>query len=157
MTVGRISKALRFEVLTRDGYRCRYCGASAETTELHMDHVVPRAAGGRDTADNLVTACVACNYGKADRKIVGIPVGFSLTPDKRPARLEKMRRGLAAANGDEHILNCDNIEEWDELNDGLQLVWVWCNTHSKYEWHSVPLDYVEGGGIYQTSSKEVSW
>lgn len=155
--MGKLSKALRFEVLTRDGYRCRYCGASSKSTELHIDHVLPRAAGGRDDLANLVTACIDCNYGKSDRKIIGIPEGFALTPDKRPARMEKMRRALASSQSDEHVLNCDNIDEWDEINDDLQLVWVWCETHKKYEWHSVPRDLVNVGGIYRTSNKEVSW
>ncbi|MFM8507466.1 MAG: HNH endonuclease, partial [Actinomycetota bacterium] len=29
-----------------------------------FDHVVPRSRGGQNTADNIVTACYACNFGK---------------------------------------------------------------------------------------------
>lgn len=60
------SKRLRFEILKRDGFRCRYCGASAASTILHVDHVVPEASGGEDLPENLVTACADCNGGKSD-------------------------------------------------------------------------------------------
>lgn len=157
--MGQLSKSLRFEILTRDGYRCRYCGASAQTATLHIDHVLPKAKGGRDDAANLVTACSDCNHGKTDRKIVGIPSGFALTPDPRPARLKKFKDRVAARSApSEHVLDCSRIEEFDELNDDTQLCWVWCLTHEKLEWHSLPLDYVDTqDGIYRTSKKEVSW
>lgn len=60
------SKRLRFEILKRDGFRCRYCGASAASTILHVDHVVPESAGGDDEPENLVTACSVCNGGKSN-------------------------------------------------------------------------------------------
>lgn len=34
-----ISKALRFEVLRRDGFACTYCGRRPPDIELHIDHV----------------------------------------------------------------------------------------------------------------------
>lgn len=60
-----ISTRMRFEILRRDGFRCRYCGKKAAEVELDVDHVVPRALGGSDAPDNLATACRACNTGKA--------------------------------------------------------------------------------------------
>lgn len=59
-----ISKRLRYEVLKRDGYRCRYCGASAPDAVITIDHVVPQALGGGDEPSNLVAACKDCNGGK---------------------------------------------------------------------------------------------
>lgn len=55
---------LRFKVLTRDNYTCRYCGAKAPDVPLHVDHVLPKSRGGKDVVDNLVTACKPCNEGK---------------------------------------------------------------------------------------------
>jgi hypothetical protein len=55
---------MRFEVLRRDGFRCRYCGATAVEAELTVDHVTPSALGGPDEPSNLVTACEPCNSGK---------------------------------------------------------------------------------------------
>lgn len=63
--MAQISRRLRFEILRRDGYTCRYCGASAPDVQLELDHVVPDTLGGSNDASNLVTACVACNRGKS--------------------------------------------------------------------------------------------
>lgn len=60
-----VSKRLRYEILRRDNYQCRYCGASAPDTPLTVDHVVPVALGGSDDPGNLVTACRDCNAGKS--------------------------------------------------------------------------------------------
>ena len=62
-----IRAQMRFRVLQRDGFRCRYCGrsGSAPGVVLHVDHVVPLAAGGGSTEDNLLTACEECNLGKS--------------------------------------------------------------------------------------------
>lgn len=62
---------LRFEVYKRDGFRCVYCGWTRpqDPTEdpdnrLEIDHIKPRAEGGRDELTNLVTSCKSCNAGK---------------------------------------------------------------------------------------------
>lgn len=54
----------RFRILNRDGFRCRYCGTSAGSDALEVDHVVARSAGGSDDDANLVTSCFPCNRGK---------------------------------------------------------------------------------------------
>lgn len=59
-----IPKRLRFEILKRDRFTCRYCGARPGRTQLHVDHVKPRAEGGTNDPSNLVTACETCNSGK---------------------------------------------------------------------------------------------
>lgn len=60
-----VSNKLRYEVLRRDNYTCRYCGNFAPVAVLVVDHVTPRKHGGRGTMDNLVTACRECNSGKS--------------------------------------------------------------------------------------------
>lgn len=60
-----VTKRLRFEVLRRDNYSCRYCGRSAPEVKLTVDHVVPVALGGSDEPSNLVAACADCNAGKS--------------------------------------------------------------------------------------------
>ncbi|MER6976023.1 HNH endonuclease [Streptomyces carpinensis] len=59
-----VTPRMRFEVLRRDGFRCRYCGTTAADAELTVDHVTPVALGGTDDRSNLVTACGPCNNGK---------------------------------------------------------------------------------------------
>jgi Ftsk gamma domain/HNH endonuclease len=66
-----IPAQLRFRVLQRDGFRCVYCGQSAQDgAVLHVDHVVPVAAGGETTEDNLVSACSTCNLGKSASQVI---------------------------------------------------------------------------------------
>lgn len=77
-----ISKRTRFEVLRRDGHSCQYCGESAPTVKLHVDHVMPVSLGGSDYPDNLVAACSDCNSGKS-----------SITPD---SPLVEQVKGAAA-------------------------------------------------------------
>lgn len=60
-----VSKRLRYEILRRDSYTCRYCGASAPHVPLRVDHVTPVALGGGDEPSNLVTSCEPCNSGKS--------------------------------------------------------------------------------------------
>ncbi|MEX2658592.1 MAG: HNH endonuclease [Acidimicrobiales bacterium] len=59
----RRSALNRRAVFARDGGRCQYCGAAAES----IDHVVPRAKGGSHTWENVVAACRPCNTAKRDR------------------------------------------------------------------------------------------
>ena len=56
-------KLSRREVFQRDGYSCQYCGA--RSSEMTLDHVIPRCKGGQHTWDNVVTACQRCNHRKA--------------------------------------------------------------------------------------------
>jgi uncharacterized protein YozE (UPF0346 family) len=61
-----VSLRLRFEVLRRDGFKCRYCGARPPDCVLEVDHVIPHSLGGKCAEENLATACFECNRGKAD-------------------------------------------------------------------------------------------
>jgi 5-methylcytosine-specific restriction endonuclease McrA len=57
----------RKNLFARDGNRCQYCGKKYPTTELSLDHLVPRSRGGRATWDNIVCACLRCNVRKGGR------------------------------------------------------------------------------------------
>lgn len=60
---------LRYEVLARDHFTCRYCGASPQKdpeVTLHIDHIIPWSKGGKTVLDNLQTLCSKCNLGKSD-------------------------------------------------------------------------------------------
>ena len=61
-----MSMQARFDALTRDQYRCIYCGRGSGIVELQIDHLVPVAKGGTNDPDNLVAACRDCNAGKSD-------------------------------------------------------------------------------------------
>ncbi len=57
-------------VLRRAGARCEYCRLSQEGQEasFHVDHIVPKVAGGPTRADNLALACVSCSLRKEARR-----------------------------------------------------------------------------------------
>jgi 5-methylcytosine-specific restriction endonuclease McrA len=57
-------KLNRRNIYARDRNTCQYCGNRYPTSELSIDHVVPRAQGGKSTWANLVCACVSCNSRK---------------------------------------------------------------------------------------------
>lgn len=49
------------------GYRCCYCGKHLPSTDLNLDHVVPRSRGGVTDWSNIVTSCIPCNLRKGNR------------------------------------------------------------------------------------------
>ena len=57
----------RRNIFKRDRFVCQYCGRQVSSEELTVDHVVPRAQGGKSSWENCVLACVDCNMRKADR------------------------------------------------------------------------------------------
>lgn len=55
-----------FEVLKRDGFRCRYCGLDGRRSldawlTLSWDHLLPRGHPKRDEREFIVAACNFCN------------------------------------------------------------------------------------------------
>lgn len=60
-------KLNRRNLFARDGNKCQYCGHHFPTSELSIDHVLPRAQGGGDSWENLVCSCVRCNARKGGR------------------------------------------------------------------------------------------
>ena len=57
-----VVKFNRKEIFRRDNYTCQYCGR--QSSNLTIDHVVPRHLGGETQWDNVVTACSRCNHLK---------------------------------------------------------------------------------------------
>jgi hypothetical protein len=67
-----VSKTMRFDILKRDNYKCRLCGASPATNPkvtLHIDHIIPRSKGGETKPKNLQTLCSDCNLGKGTKSL----------------------------------------------------------------------------------------
>lgn len=57
----------RRNIFARDSNRCQYCGKRFATSELSLDHVVPRSQGGEANWTNIVCCCVECNVRKGGR------------------------------------------------------------------------------------------
>ena len=57
----------RRNIFARDKSRCQYCGKRQRTSELSLDHVVPKSMGGKSVWENIVCACAKCNVKKGGR------------------------------------------------------------------------------------------
>lgn len=62
-------KPSRINIFLRDCFVCQYCGKKFNSNELTIDHVIPRAKGGKTTWLNSVTSCSKCNNKKSDKSI----------------------------------------------------------------------------------------
>lgn len=71
----------RKNILMRDRYTCQYCLHTMSSSELTLDHVVPRSRAGDTTWENLVACCHHCNNRKGNR-----------TPDEAGMRLHRPPR-----------------------------------------------------------------
>jgi 5-methylcytosine-specific restriction endonuclease McrA len=70
----RVGNKTRQEVFERDEFICAYCGNRCyedyitNPRALTVDHLIPRALGGNNDTDNLVTCCMECNVIKGARR-----------------------------------------------------------------------------------------
>jgi 5-methylcytosine-specific restriction endonuclease McrA len=89
------SRALsRKNILLRDRNTCQYCGAVLPSSDLTLDHVIPRSRGGSSTWENLVACCHPCNRRKGNQSLneAGIrllrePRAFNLHTSRHIMRL----------------------------------------------------------------------
>ena len=87
-------------VFARDGRQCRYCGSDEEP--LHIDHIIPRKAGGTHDLDNLQVLCKACNLRKSS-KAEGVFLAQTATPPAfssslSPKVVETVHKGPMTGN-----------------------------------------------------------
>lgn len=101
-----ISTRTRFEIFKRDGFACQYCGATPPNVLLHVDHITPVSKGGKNHADNLITACQGCNLGKSDIPLSVVPKSLKEKAEEVAER-EKQIQGYNAILQDKR----DRIEE----------------------------------------------
>lgn len=108
-----ISKRVRFEVFKRDLFKCAYCGRTPPSVVLHVDHIVPVSKGGKNTQDNLITACFDCNLGKSN-------VPLSLIPESiadKALRLRELRDQMKALGKlTEEILAMTQKDTWQAIH-----------------------------------------
>lgn len=67
MNPSRISRTLRARIRAEAGNRCGYCLSPQRYVlgPLEIEHIIPKAAGGTDQAENLWLACRLCNNHKS--------------------------------------------------------------------------------------------
>lgn len=66
----------RRAILKRDGWKCAYCSAPADT----IDHVIPRSRGGAHEWSNVVASCKKHNILKGDKLLSELGWTLSFTP-----------------------------------------------------------------------------
>lgn len=125
-----IARRLRYEVLRRDNYACRYCGGAAPDVKLTVDHVIPVVLGGTDDPSNLVTACADCNGGKTSSSPDAPLVADVAADAVRWARAMKL---IAASYEDEYEDRKAQQEEFDDI-------WIGWTYGSNGRQHEVPRD-----------------
>lgn len=58
-------RKLRKMALVRDGYLCQEClNNNRVITGTEVDHIIPKAQGGRDNMENLQCLCKSCHQKK---------------------------------------------------------------------------------------------
>ena len=72
----------RRNIFARDHNQCQYCGRKHPSSELSLDHVMPRSQGGQTTWENIVCACVDCNVRKGGRTPKQSHMGLIRKPEK---------------------------------------------------------------------------
>ena len=78
-------KLNRRNLFARDQNRCQYCGRRFPTSELSLDHVIPRSQGGKNSWTNIVCACIHCNVKKGGRTPQQAHLKL-ITPPAKPKR-----------------------------------------------------------------------
>ncbi len=73
-------KLNRRNIFARDRNMCQYCGKRSSTSELSLDHLLPRSKGGKSSWENLVCCCVTCNAKKGGRT----PIEAHMTLVRKP-------------------------------------------------------------------------
>ena len=61
-----IVREIRRRLLSRDGYRCFWCGAPLTIHDSSVDHIIPRSFGGTWWHGNLVLSCKPCNIERGN-------------------------------------------------------------------------------------------
>ena len=65
MKIGSIADDERLKMILEQA--CCYCG---NVGKLSIDHLIPKASGGKDRAENMVWACRPCNSSKNDTDLL---------------------------------------------------------------------------------------
>lgn len=85
------------QIRARDHYRCVWCGQYGDT----VDHLIPRAQGGRDVPVNGVASCAACNNRRGSMGLRAWVAALSHPPHHPLVRvlLHRPRRTLRPCSG----------------------------------------------------------
>lgn len=95
----------RKNILTRDGFRCMYCGKRFESSRLTLDHIIPRSRGGSSLWENLVACCGPDNHRKGHQLLE--ECGMKLIHRPLPATIHTSRFILKQLGSE--------VNEWNDF------------------------------------------
>jgi 5-methylcytosine-specific restriction endonuclease McrA len=107
----RKRKTVRYSrdmLFVRDEGCCQYCAIPLNRKSATVDHVIPRAQGGRTSWDNVALACTECNHKKADRT----PVEARM-PLLRPHLVRVPNTDFMTRKNLETMINSEIPPEWE--------------------------------------------
>lgn len=90
-----VPKEVRFSrenLYIRDTFTCQYCNELFNSSELTIDHVIPRAKGGGTSWENCVASCRPCNNHKGDKLIR--PIHTPQLPTYYDLARKKLTKGM---------------------------------------------------------------
>ena len=86
----------------RDNFTCQYTGKKVNKTNGNIDHIIPKAQGGKTSWENCVIAHKEINAIKADR-----------TPEQAGLKLLKKPSAPKLMPVSFYIRNKEDIEDWN--------------------------------------------
>jgi len=72
----------RRNLYRRDNFTCQYCERKLHSSELTIDHIIPRSRGGKSNWINCVLACNKCNAKKGSNLLSEIGLSLMRKPFK---------------------------------------------------------------------------
>jgi hypothetical protein len=113
---GKQRQLLKARLIEKDGEKCRSCGA---TSNLAIDNITPRSAGGTNEIDNLQLLCKQC----VSDKFSEVRGGDALVTHPRKGMEGNGKEG----NGREGIVSCGVGEESPTPPELTEFGFVVCN------------------------------
>jgi 5-methylcytosine-specific restriction endonuclease McrA len=89
----------RKNILLRDRNTCQYCLEVLPSSDLTLDHVIPRSRGGASTWENLVACCHGCNRRKSNQ--FPVEAGMKLMREPRAFNLHTSRHIMRLMGSDD--------------------------------------------------------
>jgi 5-methylcytosine-specific restriction endonuclease McrA len=111
-------KLTRREIFLRDSFTCQYCGR--RTSDLTLDHVIPRHRGGPHTWENLTSACKTCNHRKGGKSVQEARMVLKRQPfEPSPGRYYAIERRLEQRINDDWFKFLPGIEASERSDNSM--------------------------------------
>ena len=73
-------KFSRSKVFRRDHFLCCFCRTALTSSEITIDHLIPKSLGGKDTWLNCVSSCKPCNNKKSNKSLEECGMTLKIKP-----------------------------------------------------------------------------